>query len=77
MEVIRVDDAKRFLALAGSFARQEEGRNQLVLGIAANAAAERTGFVPFRAWIVVDGDVRARGRSDATAQPGHGGPRVR
>jgi len=37
MEVIRVDDAKRFLALAGSFARQEEGRNQLVLGIAANA----------------------------------------
>jgi hypothetical protein len=54
MDVIRLDDAGAFLDLAGSFARRDEGRNQLVLGIAANARARRRGFVPFHAWVVLD-----------------------
>jgi GNAT superfamily N-acetyltransferase len=56
MDVARLDDPAAFLDLAGPFARRAEGRNQLVLGIAANAAAGRHGFSPFRGWVVVDGE---------------------
>ena len=63
MDVVRTDDAASFLELAGPFARgdagRDEGRNQLVLGIAANAAAGRRGFSPFVGWVVVDPDPAA------------------
>ena len=59
MEIVRTDDPSAFLELAGPFARRAEGRNQLVLGIAGNAAAGRHGFSPFRGWVVVADDVVA------------------
>jgi uncharacterized protein len=56
MEILRPDGASGFLELAGSFVRRDEGRNQLVLGISANAAVGRHGYSPFRAWVVLDGE---------------------
>jgi uncharacterized protein len=54
MQIVRVEDAPSLLELAGTFLRRHEGENQLVLGIAANAAAGRHGYSPFRAWVVLD-----------------------
>jgi GNAT superfamily N-acetyltransferase len=56
MGILRFDDPAAFLDLAGAFLRRREGPNQLPLGIAANAAAGRHGFSPFRAWVVVDAE---------------------
>jgi uncharacterized protein len=78
MEIVRVDDAAAFLDLAGPFVRMAEGRNQLVLGIAANAAAGRHGFSAFRGWVVVDGEpvaaaVRTAPRNAVLADPSRDG----
>jgi GNAT superfamily N-acetyltransferase len=74
MDLVALDDPAAFLDLAGPFARRDEGRNQLVLGIAANAAAGRHGFSPFRGWVVVDGEpvaaaVRTPPRNPVIAEP--------
>jgi RimJ/RimL family protein N-acetyltransferase len=54
MEVVRLEDPRGFLELAGAWLRRDEARNQLALGIAASAAAGRLGFLPFRGWVVLD-----------------------
>jgi len=56
MEVLRPDDARTFLRLAGPLLERDEARNQLPLGIAGTLTAQPDAYDVVHFWVVRDGD---------------------
>jgi hypothetical protein len=56
MEVLRPDDARSFLRLAGPLLERDEARNQLPLGIAATVSGAPDAYDVVRMWVVRDGE---------------------
>src|SRR4029453_19375277 len=56
MEVLRPDDARAFLRLAGPLLERDEARNQLPLGIAGTLTAHPDAYDVVHFWVVRDRD---------------------
>ncbi len=54
MRIVRTDDSIAFLDLAGPLLRRDEGRNHLILGVAATHAADVNAYEGHHGWVVLD-----------------------
>ena len=57
MEVLRPDDAREFLRLAGPLLERDEARNQLPLGIAGTLTTHPDAYEVVHFWVVRDAGV--------------------